>query len=200
VHAALCDKVQRAGPREPGKGILRVLELSPSGRGLLEEHGPRFPKVPGRANDFASLGSPRWMEGLRDVGRAFVQSARRASQHSLKFIRWLRRSLRDQFTEHAALPLLRALYASSWPRRPDTVQPWEAGPQPACSLAVSSPRRARVSGWSPRCDPKWRAPAQILNLRFRRVEGVLGGTRGGGDASGHGWRVADWKVRSPDRA
>lgn len=53
------------------------------------------------------------MEGLRDVARAFVQSARRASQHGLKFIRWLRRALRDPLTEHTALPLLRALYASS---------------------------------------------------------------------------------------
>ncbi len=44
---------------------------------------------------------------------ALVQAARRASQHSLKFIRWLRRSLRDKLTEHAALFHLRALYASS---------------------------------------------------------------------------------------
>ena len=28
-------------------GIQRVLELSPSGRGFLQEHGPRFPDVPG---------------------------------------------------------------------------------------------------------------------------------------------------------
>ncbi len=51
------------------------------------------------------------MKGL--VLPALVQAAKRASQHSLKFIRWLRRSLRDKLTEHAALPLLRALYASS---------------------------------------------------------------------------------------
>ena len=51
------------------------------------------------------------MKGL--VLPALVQAAKRASQHSLKFIRWLRRSLRDKLTEHAALPLLRTLYASS---------------------------------------------------------------------------------------
>ena len=44
---------------------------------------------------------------------ALVQAARRATQHSLKFIRWLRHSLRDKLTEHTALPLLRTLYASS---------------------------------------------------------------------------------------
>jgi len=51
------------------------------------------------------------MKGL--VLPALVQAAKKASQHSLKFIRWLRRSLRDKLTEHAALPLLRTLYASS---------------------------------------------------------------------------------------
>ena len=52
-----------------------MLELSPSGRGLLQEHGPRFPDVPGHANYFASLGSPRRLEVLRDVGRALVRAA-----------------------------------------------------------------------------------------------------------------------------
>ena len=56
-------------------GIQRVLELSPSGRGFLQEHGPRFPDVPGHANSFASLGSPRRLEVLRDVGRALVRAA-----------------------------------------------------------------------------------------------------------------------------
>ena len=56
-------------------GIQRVLELSPSGRGFLQEHGPRFPDVPGHANYFASLGSPRRLEVLRDVGRALVRAA-----------------------------------------------------------------------------------------------------------------------------
>ncbi len=44
---------------------------------------------------------------------ALVQAARRASQQRLKFIRWIRRSLRDKLTEQATLPNLRTLYASS---------------------------------------------------------------------------------------
>jgi len=47
------------------------------------------------------------MRGL--VLPALVQAARRASQQSLKIIRWLSRSLRDKLTEHAALTLLRTL-------------------------------------------------------------------------------------------
>jgi hypothetical protein len=42
-----------------------------------------------------------------------VQAARRASQHSLKSIRRLRRSLREKLTKHAALFHLRTLYAKS---------------------------------------------------------------------------------------
>lgn len=48
-------------------------------------------------------------------GRALstlVTAARRASQHSLKFVRWLRQSLRDRLTEDTAVPRLRTLYAT----------------------------------------------------------------------------------------
>lgn len=42
---------------------------------------------------------------------SLVLGARRATQRSVKFIRWLRQSIRDRLAEAAALPQLRALYA-----------------------------------------------------------------------------------------
>ena len=41
-----------------------------------------------------------------------VLGARRATQRSVKFVRWVRQSLRDRATEAAAVPRLRALYAT----------------------------------------------------------------------------------------
>jgi hypothetical protein len=41
-----------------------------------------------------------------------VLAARRATQRSVKFIRWLRHALRDQLAEACAVPRLRTLYAS----------------------------------------------------------------------------------------
>jgi hypothetical protein len=49
------------------------------------------------------------------AGRAtstLLSSARRASQRSLKFIRWLRHALQENLTEAAAVPRLTTLYAS----------------------------------------------------------------------------------------
>ena len=40
-----------------------------------------------------------------------VTQARRATQRSVKFVRWLRQSLRDQLAEAAAGPQLKLLYA-----------------------------------------------------------------------------------------
>ncbi len=42
---------------------------------------------------------------------SLVVAARRATQRSVKFIRWLRQSLRDQLTEAAAVLRLKLLYA-----------------------------------------------------------------------------------------
>jgi hypothetical protein len=44
---------------------------------------------------------------------ALAVQARRATQRSVKFIRWLRHALRDKLTEAAAVPRLTQLYASS---------------------------------------------------------------------------------------
>lgn len=41
-----------------------------------------------------------------------VTAARKATQCSVKFIRWLRQSLRDHATEAAAAARLQALYAT----------------------------------------------------------------------------------------
>jgi hypothetical protein len=43
---------------------------------------------------------------------ALVQQARRATQRSVKFVRWVRQAIRDQATEVAAVPRLQALYAT----------------------------------------------------------------------------------------
>lgn len=43
---------------------------------------------------------------------ALVLQARRATQRSLKFVRWLRQSLRDHAAEAAAVLRLKALYAT----------------------------------------------------------------------------------------
>lgn len=56
-------------------GVQRVLETSPSGRGFLQEHGPRFPDAPAYSNYFASLRSPRRALLLADIGRALLQRA-----------------------------------------------------------------------------------------------------------------------------
>ena len=56
-------------------GIQRALELVTSGRGFLQEHGPRFEAPPTLSNYFASLQSPRRLEVLADVNRALLATA-----------------------------------------------------------------------------------------------------------------------------
>ena len=43
---------------------------------------------------------------------ALLLGARRATQRSVKFVRWLRQSIRDQATEARAVLRLKALYAT----------------------------------------------------------------------------------------
>ena len=52
---------------------------------------------------------------LQATGReisSLVICARRATQRSVKFLRWLRHCLHERLTEEAAVPRLKALYAS----------------------------------------------------------------------------------------
>src|SRR5579872_3417872 len=56
-------------------GLQRVLESSPSGRGFLQEHGPRFEGTPKLSNYFASLHSERRLAVLQDVNWALLDSA-----------------------------------------------------------------------------------------------------------------------------
>jgi len=54
-------------------GLQRVLESSTSGRGFLQEHGPRFEQTPKVANYFATLRSDRRLEVLRHVNTGVLQ-------------------------------------------------------------------------------------------------------------------------------
>jgi len=56
-------------------GVQRVLELSPSGRAFLQEHGPRFQNTPGYSNYFAALHSERRREVLRVAHDALIATA-----------------------------------------------------------------------------------------------------------------------------
>jgi hypothetical protein len=53
-------------------GLQRVLESATSGRGFLQEHGPRFEATPKPSNYFASLHSARRLEVLQDVNEALL--------------------------------------------------------------------------------------------------------------------------------
>lgn len=53
----------------------RVLESSPSGRGFLQEHGPRFESQPSRSNYFSSLASARRRDVARDVNTLLLAGA-----------------------------------------------------------------------------------------------------------------------------
>ena len=64
-------------------GVQRVLELSPSGRGFLQEHGLRGHNAPGHANYFAALNSPRRGQVLGDVSRALLAVAETTLQDRL---------------------------------------------------------------------------------------------------------------------
>ena len=56
-------------------GGQRVLEMSESGRGLLQEHGLRFENTPGHSNYFAALNSQRQCEVIREVNIALLSAA-----------------------------------------------------------------------------------------------------------------------------
>jgi hypothetical protein len=56
-------------------GVQRVLEMSVSGRGFLQEHGLRFENTPGHSNYFAALHSPRRCALLRGVNLALLTAA-----------------------------------------------------------------------------------------------------------------------------
>lgn len=56
-------------------GVQRVLEMSESGRGFLQEHGLRFENAPGLSNYFVSLKSERRRAVIRDVNLALLTTA-----------------------------------------------------------------------------------------------------------------------------
>lgn len=55
-------------------GVERVLEASPSGRAFLQEHGPRFEKVPTTCNYFAALRSERRRDLIRELAGNVVET------------------------------------------------------------------------------------------------------------------------------
>ena len=67
-------------------GIQRVLEMSASGRGFLQEHGPRFENTPGLANYFAALKSQRRGAVIEDVNLALLMAANFTLNDRLKEI------------------------------------------------------------------------------------------------------------------
>jgi hypothetical protein len=58
-----------------GLGVQRVLEMSESGRGFLQEHGLRFENTPGHSNYFAALNSQRRCDLIGDVNLALLTAA-----------------------------------------------------------------------------------------------------------------------------
>ncbi len=86
----------RACPEFPDEdflqlGVQRVLELSPSGRAFLQEHGARFQNTPGAANYFAALHSQRRREVLRVAHDTLIATADLALVDRLGVIRELAR-------------------------------------------------------------------------------------------------------------
>lgn len=84
---------------------------------LLYEH--RLEEEHGVTNQAEDRRREQRSEGLKEVARkagrgisTLVLGARRASQRSVKFIRWLRHALREDLTEAAAVTRLTTLYAS----------------------------------------------------------------------------------------
>jgi Transposase DDE domain len=53
-------------------GLQRVLESVSSGRGFLQEHGPRFDGAPKTSNYFAALQTPRRLEVVQDVAAGLL--------------------------------------------------------------------------------------------------------------------------------
>ena len=56
-------------------GLHRLMEQSGSGRGFLQEHGPRFDHTPKHSNYFASLQSSRRLAVLGEVNAALLETA-----------------------------------------------------------------------------------------------------------------------------
>jgi len=56
-------------------GVQRVLESSESGRGFLQEHGPRFENSPDVGGYFGALPSPRRRGVAREAGQALIAAA-----------------------------------------------------------------------------------------------------------------------------
>ena len=54
-------------------GVQRVLESSESGRGFIQEHGPRFEKIPSYTNYFAALRSGRRCDLVRDISLSLIR-------------------------------------------------------------------------------------------------------------------------------
>ena len=54
-------------------GVQRVLEAAPSGRGFLQEHGPRFDAAPNHHSYFAALRSTRRCALVSDVSQALLE-------------------------------------------------------------------------------------------------------------------------------
>jgi hypothetical protein len=83
---------------------------------IYEDRLEREDGVENRAEDRRRQERQRELrEYLEATGRAvssLVISARRATQRSVKFIRWLRHALHERLAEQAAVPRLKALYAS----------------------------------------------------------------------------------------
>lgn len=87
---------------------------------LLLHYETRIEQVHGVANEAEDHRRARRLETLEQTARAAGRevsslrlAARRATQRSVKFLRWLRHALRDQLTEPLAVPRLASLYASS---------------------------------------------------------------------------------------
>ncbi len=72
-HAHPCPEF--ADPDFIRLGVQRVIEMSESGRGFLQEHGPRFQSPPGHSNYFAALNSQRRRDVVKDVNLALAARA-----------------------------------------------------------------------------------------------------------------------------
>ena len=67
-------------------GIVRVLESAPSGRGFLQEHGPRFERTPTHSNYFFTLRSTRRGQLLEDIHNRLIATAACALPDRLSWI------------------------------------------------------------------------------------------------------------------
>ena len=108
---------QAWGPRLGAKAAQGPLVALTHNRLLIYE--PRLEQAHAVSNAAEARRRAKRVAELKRVavqaGRAastLLRSARRASQRSVKFIRWLRHALQENLTEAAAVPRLTTLYAS----------------------------------------------------------------------------------------